>query len=181
MDTACSSSLVAMDMAALHLYDGSCCATLVGGVNLILSPHLFTCFSKARMLSMDCRCKTFDERANGYARGEGAAAVLLKPLEEARKENANVIAVVRGTAVNHDGRTASLTAPNGPAQQDVLRTALQKGGIRPQSIRFVEAHGTGRVGLLSRKESSLPSEQLYFCDPLRRGRRDTEGNDGSLN
>ncbi|PHJ15679.1 type i fatty acid synthase, partial [Cystoisospora suis] len=143
VDTACSSSLVAMDSALCKLSEGSCSGALVGGVNLMLSPHLFICFSKARMLSPDCRCRTFDHRANGYARGEGAGAVLLKPLNAARKEEGTILAVVRGSAINHDGRSASLTAPNGPAQQAVIRAALQSGGVKPTDITILEAHGTG--------------------------------------
>lgn len=126
------------------IVEGSCNAALVGGVNLMLSPHLFICFSKARMLSPDCRCRTFDHRANGYARGEGAGAVFLKPLNAARKEEGTILAVVRGSAINHDGRSASLTAPNGPAQQAVIRAALQSGGVKPTDITILEAHGTGK-------------------------------------
>ncbi|KAF8821373.1 putative type I fatty acid synthase, partial [Cardiosporidium cionae] len=143
VDTACSSSLVALDAAVDKIQSNSCSGAIVGGVNLLLSPHYFVAFCKARMLSPDCRCRSFDIRANGYARGEGVVAFMLKSLEDARRERKHILAIVRGTAVNHDGRSASLTAPNGPSQQEVCRTALRKGGIRPGDISIVESHGTG--------------------------------------
>eukprot|EP00918_Siedleckia_nematoides_P020146 GHVU01042939.1.p1 GENE.GHVU01042939.1~~GHVU01042939.1.p1 ORF type:complete len:2046 (+),score=318.55 GHVU01042939.1:72-6140(+) len=143
VDTACSSSLVAMDAAIEKLRRGTIPAAIVGGINLMLTPHIFMAFCKARMLSPDCRCKAFDARANGYVRGEGGAAVVLVPLEEARRENKRIWAIVRGSATNHDGRSASLTAPNGPAQQDVIRAALRQAGVLSTDVSFVEAHGTG--------------------------------------
>ncbi|KAF8817748.1 putative type I fatty acid synthase, partial [Cardiosporidium cionae] len=142
-DTACSSSLVALDAAVDKIQSNNCSGAIVGGVNLLLSPHYFVAFCKARMLSPDCRCRSFDIRANGYARGEGVVAFMLKSLEDARRERKPILAIVRGTAVNHDGRSASLTAPNGPSQQEVCRTALRKGGIRPGDVSIVESHGTG--------------------------------------
>eukprot|EP00918_Siedleckia_nematoides_P000704 GHVU01001701.1.p1 GENE.GHVU01001701.1~~GHVU01001701.1.p1 ORF type:complete len:1228 (+),score=205.25 GHVU01001701.1:46-3684(+) len=143
IDTACSSSLVAIDGAVEKLRGGLCTSALVGGVNLMLSPHLFVAFCRARMLAPDGRCKTFDARANGYARGEGAGGAVLVPLEEARQKGMKVVSIVRGTCVNHDGRSASLTAPNGPAQQAVIAGALQSAGLHASDVCFVEAHGTG--------------------------------------
>ncbi|EZG44532.1 polyketide synthase type I [Gregarina niphandrodes] len=142
VDTACSSSLVAVDAALSKLRRGTPEA-LVGGVNLLLTPHLFATFGRARMLALDSKCKTFDARADGYVRGEGCGVVLLQPVEEARRQGRFIYGIVRGSAVNHDGRSASLTAPNGPAQQDVIRTALRDAGVRPTEVAYVEAHGTG--------------------------------------
>ncbi|KFG37318.1 putative type I fatty acid synthase, partial [Toxoplasma gondii GAB2-2007-GAL-DOM2] len=143
IDTACSSSLVAADCGAQAMRFGYCDGALIGGVNLMLSPQLFLAFCKARMLSPDCRCATFDEKANGYVRGEGAGAIMLRHLADAQREGKRILGIVRGTAVNHDGRSASLTAPNGPAQQDVIRSALQIGGVDPLDVALVESHGTG--------------------------------------
>uniref|UniRef100_A0A0G4HEN0 Uncharacterized protein n=1 Tax=Chromera velia CCMP2878 TaxID=1169474 RepID=A0A0G4HEN0_9ALVE len=143
VDTACSSSLVAMDAAVDKVRRGVCSRAVVGGVNLLISPLLFIGFTKARMLSPDARCKTFDESANGYARGEGAGAVVLQRVADARAQKKAVFAVVRGAAVNHVGRAASLTAPNGPSQQEAIRCALRDGGVNAADVCFVEAHGTG--------------------------------------
>ncbi|PHJ17636.1 type i fatty acid synthase, partial [Cystoisospora suis] len=143
IDTACSSSLVAADCGAQAMRFGYCDGGLVGGVNLMLSPQLFLAFCKARMLSPDCRCATFDERANGYVRGEGAGAIVLRTLADAQREGKHIFGLIRGTAVNHDGRSASLTAPNGPAQQDVIYSALRLGNVDPLDVAFVESHGTG--------------------------------------
>eukprot|EP00820_Chromera_velia_P016281 Cvel_6212.t1-p1 / transcript=Cvel_6212.t1 / gene=Cvel_6212 / organism=Chromera_velia_CCMP2878 / gene_product=Putative inactive phenolphthiocerol synthesis, putative / transcript_product=Putative inactive phenolphthiocerol synthesis, putative / location=Cvel_scaffold300:95231-105286(+) / protein_length=2635 / sequence_SO=supercontig / SO=protein_coding / is_pseudo=false len=143
LDTACSSALVALDAGVSSVRAGGSALSLVGGVNLMLSPFLFINFCKARMLSADGRCKTFDESANGYARGEGVGAVVLQRLADARAQEKPVFAIVRGSAVNHDGRSASLTAPNGLSQQDVIRSALADGGVSASEVCFVEAHGTG--------------------------------------
>uniref|UniRef100_A0A0G4HR60 Uncharacterized protein n=1 Tax=Chromera velia CCMP2878 TaxID=1169474 RepID=A0A0G4HR60_9ALVE len=143
VDTACSSALVALDMGMQHLRHGGCSSALVAAVNLLLSPRMFVGCCKARMLSPEARCKTFDASANGYARGEGVGAVVVQRLCDAREQKKPVFAVVRGSSVNHDGRSASLTAPNGPSQQEVIRSALRDGGVRASEVCFVEAHGTG--------------------------------------
>ncbi|OEH78593.1 pksn polyketide synthase for alternapyrone biosynthesis related protein [Cyclospora cayetanensis] len=143
VDTACSSSLVALDSATAKLAEGSCKGALVGGVNIMLSPNLFICFAKARMISPDCRCRSFDQRANGYARGEGAGMVFLRPLEDALKDGNSILAILKGSAVNHGGRSASLTAPSGPAQQAVIRACLSQAGVQPHEVTILEAHGTG--------------------------------------
>ena len=143
VDTACSSSLVALDSAATKIAEGCCTGALVGGDNIMLSPNLFICFAKARMISPDCRCRSFDQRANGYARGEGVGMVFLRPLEDAMKDGNPVFATLRGSAVNHGGRSASLTAPSGPAQQAVIVACLGQAGVQPHEVTILEAHGTG--------------------------------------
>ncbi|HEY8883773.1 MAG TPA: polyketide synthase, partial [Chloroflexota bacterium] len=143
VDTACSSSLVAVHLACQSLRLGECQIALVGGVNLILTPEATINFSKARMLAADGRCKTFDASADGYVRGEGCGVVVLKPLSAALAAGDPVLAVIRGSAVNHDGRSGGLTVPNGPAQERVILDALASGRIRAEQVGYVEAHGTG--------------------------------------
>jgi len=143
LDTACSSSLVGMHWACQSLRAGECDFALAGGVNLLLDPELSINFSKAHMLAPDGRCKTFDARADGYGRGEGAGMVVLKRLRDALAAGDRVLAVIRGSAVNQDGPSGGLTVPNGPAQQDVIRRALDAAGLKPEEIDYLEAHGTG--------------------------------------
>ncbi|TWT32734.1 type I polyketide synthase [Blastopirellula retiformator] len=143
IDTACSSSLVAVHLACQSLQSGESNLALAGGVNMILTPEGTITFSQARMMSPDGRCKTFDAKADGYVRGEGCGMVVLKRLEEAERDGDQILAVVRGTAVNQDGLTNGLTAPNGPSQQDVLRAALADAKLEPHDVEYIEAHGTG--------------------------------------
>ncbi len=143
IDTACSSSLVAVNLASLSLQSGDSNLCLVGGVNLILSPEPTITFSQAHMMAADGRCKTFDASADGYVRGEGCGVVVLKRLEDALRDGDNIQAIIRGTAVNQDGLTNGITAPNGPSQQAVIRQALEKAGVKPSEISYVETHGTG--------------------------------------
>lgn len=143
VDTACSSSLVALHLACQGLRLGECDLALAGGINLILSPEMNICFSKARMMAPDGRCKTFDAAADGYVRGEGCAMLALRRLSDAVADRDRILAVVRGSAVNQDGRSAGLTAPNGPAQEAVIHAALAVSGVTPAAIGYVEAHGTG--------------------------------------
>jgi len=116
---------------------------LAGGVNLMLLPEIHMNFCRARMLAPDGRCKTFDGAADGYVRGEGAGVVVLKRLADAVANGDRVLAVIRGAAVNQDGRSSGLTAPNGPSQEAVIRAALDNAGLRPADVDYVEAHGTG--------------------------------------
>ncbi len=143
VDTACSSSLVAIHLACQGLRLGECDFALAGGVNLILTPELNVNFSKAGMMARDGRCKTFDAGADGYVRGEGAAFVVLRRLRDAVADGDRILAVVRGAAVNQDGRSNGLTAPNGPAQEAVIRAALESAAIAPHLVSYIEAHGTG--------------------------------------
>jgi acyl transferase domain-containing protein/SAM-dependent methyltransferase len=143
VDTACSSSLVALHLACQGLRHGDCDIALVGGVNLILSPEVNVNFCKAGMLARDGRCRTFDAAATGYVRGEGGGMVVVRRLRDAIATGDRILAIVRGTAINQDGRSSGLTAPNGPAQQAVVRAALEAAGVEARFIGYVEAHGTG--------------------------------------
>ncbi len=143
VDTACSSSLVAICRAVDALNTGDCELAVAGGVNVILSPDWYRLFSDAGMLCSDGKCKTFDKAADGYVRGEGCAALLLKPLSRAEADGDSIYAVILGTAENHGGRTTSLTAPNPRAQADLIVNAYRKAGIDPSTVGFIEAHGTG--------------------------------------
>ena len=143
IDTACSSSLLAVHQAMQSLRRGEIDLAIVGAANLILSPEMNISFSRTRMLSRDGRCKTFDASADGYVRAEGCCVVVLKRLADAVRDDDRVLAKIRGTAVNQDGRSAGITAPNGPAQEAVMRAALADAGLQPGEISYVEAHGTG--------------------------------------
>ncbi len=145
VDTACSSSLVAVHLACGSLRSGESTLALAGGVNLILSPAIAINFTKAGAMAPDGRCKTFDARANGYVRSEGAGVVVLKPLSHALADGDPIYAVIRGSAVNQDGRSNGLMAPNPLAQEAVLREAYRQAGVSPGAVQYVEAHGTGTL------------------------------------
>ncbi|MGI9471022.1 MAG: SDR family NAD(P)-dependent oxidoreductase, partial [Rubripirellula sp.] len=143
IDTACSSSLVALHLACESLRRGESDMALCGGVNALILPDFYVAFSQLGVLSPDGRCKTFDARANGYVRSEGAGMVLLKPLDKAIADNDSIYCVIRGTAINQDGHTKGLTVPSGDAQRKLVRTACEKAGVKPADIQYVETHGTG--------------------------------------
>jgi acyl transferase domain-containing protein len=143
LDTACSSSLVAIHLACQSLRLGEADMALVAGVNAILSPEWMVAFSLAGMISKDGCCKSFDASADGFVRSEGCGAILLKRLADAQEDGDRVLAVIRGTAVNQDGRGSALTVPHGTAQQSVIRRALENAGVPPSAIGYVEAHGIG--------------------------------------
>ena len=143
IDTACSSSLVALHWAMQSLRKGEANMALAGGVNLTLSADGSILTSRARMMSSDGRCKTFDASANGYVRGEGCGILVLKRLSDAQRDGDTVLAVIRGSAINHDGRSSGLSAPNGLAQEALMRAALADAGLAADDIDYIEAHGTG--------------------------------------
>jgi acyl transferase domain-containing protein len=143
LDTACSSSLVSVHLACQSLRTQECNLALAGGVNLILSPQGNITLSRMRALAPDGRCKTFDAAADGYGRGEGCGIVVLKRFSDAYRDRNQILGVIRGSAVNHDGTTSGLTVPNGIVQQRLLRAALANAQVSPEQIGYVEAHGTG--------------------------------------
>ncbi len=143
VDTACSSSLVALHLAVQSLRQRECDLALAAGVSAMLSPELYVYFAKTHALSAGPACRAFDARADGYVRGEGCGVMVLKRLADAQADGDAIFAVVRGTALNHDGRTSGLTAPNGPAQQSVIQAALANAGLAPEDVTYVETHGTG--------------------------------------
>lgn len=143
VDTACSSSLVAIHQACQALLLDECDMALAGGANVLLSPATMITFSQSRMLSPDGRCKTFDAAADGYVRGEGCGVIVIKRLEDALRDGDRIRAVIRGSAVNQDGASGGLTVPNGVAQQRVITEALDRAGVRPVDVDYLEAHGTG--------------------------------------
>jgi acyl transferase domain-containing protein/NADPH:quinone reductase-like Zn-dependent oxidoreductase/SAM-dependent methyltransferase/NAD(P)-dependent dehydrogenase (short-subunit alcohol dehydrogenase family)/acyl carrier protein len=143
VDTACSSSLAAVHLACHSLVSGESSLALVGGVNLMLDPTTYVSFCRANMLSPTGRCSPFGADADGFVRSEGAGLVVLKTLDAARAAGDPVLAVIRASAVNQDGRTAGISLPNAAAQADLLRTAYAQAGIAPADVQYVEAHGTG--------------------------------------
>ncbi|MEV6319174.1 SDR family NAD(P)-dependent oxidoreductase [Streptomyces sp. NPDC051776] len=145
IDTACSASLVALHQACRSLRAEECDTALAAGVNVLLSPAVTAGFELAGALAPDGRCKAFDASADGIARGEGCGVVVLKRLDDALRDGDRVLALVRGSAVNSDGRSAGMVAPNPEAQQALLRTATKDAGVDPADIDYVEAHGTGTL------------------------------------
>ncbi|WP_051836754.1 type I polyketide synthase [Streptomyces sp. NRRL WC-3742] len=143
VDTACSSSLVSVHLACQSLRAGESDLALAGGVNALLAPEAFVVLSRANMLSPDGRCATFDASANGYVRAEGCGVLVLKRLSAAQADGDRILALIRGSAINQDGRSSGITVPNGQAQQDVVREALDRARVPHSSIGYVEAHGTG--------------------------------------
>ena len=143
IDTACSSSLVALNRAISAIKGNECDQAIVGGVNLNISPMVFLAFHKTGILSEEGRCRPFDERANGYARGEGVGTILIKPLQKAITDGDYIHGVIKGTAVNHGGKGQSMTAPNPSKQSEVVANAIEKSGCDIDTISYIEAHGTG--------------------------------------
>lgn len=144
IDSACSSSLAAVHLAVRALRSGECKLALAGGVNLILQPHITVAYSQSRMMAPDGKCKFGDASGDGYVRSEGAALVLLKPLDQALADADRIYAVVRGSAVNNDGRSSGvLGRPSRVGHEEMLRAAYADAGVDPARVRYLEAHGTG--------------------------------------
>ncbi|MDC3954536.1 type I polyketide synthase [Polyangium jinanense] len=143
IDAACASSLVCLHLACQSLRRGECDLAIVGGVNLLLSPHTSNLLSALQILSPDGRCRTFDARANGYVRAEGVGVVVLERLSDAQRRENRIWALVRGSAMNQSGRSTSLTAPNAKAQAACVRAALEDARIGPERVGYVEVHSNG--------------------------------------
>ncbi|MFJ7415708.1 SDR family NAD(P)-dependent oxidoreductase, partial [Streptomyces sp. NPDC098077] len=143
VDTACSSSLVALHLACEALRSDACELALAGGVQVLADPDSFVALSRSHALAPDGRSKTFSADADGYGRGEGVGVIALMRLSDAVAQNRAVLGVIRATAVNHDGASSGITAPNGSSQQKVIRTALASAGLASADVDYVECHGTG--------------------------------------
>ena len=169
VDTACSSSLVTLDLACKSLRNGECKLALAGGVNMMLNPAVTILECKSHMLSPEGYCKTFDVKADGYARGEGCGIVVLKRLSDAIRDNDIIFGVVRATSVNQDGASSGLTVPNKEAQIALIRQALSYAELDANAIDYIEAHGTGtslgdpiEVGALSTIFSGRKDHLLWI-------------------
>jgi acyl transferase domain-containing protein/acyl carrier protein len=144
LDTACSSSLVAVHLAARSIRNGESTLALAGGVNVILQPHISVAYSQSRMMAPDGHCKFGDAQGDGYVRSEGAGLVVLKPLDRAIADGDRIYAVIRGGAINNDGRSSgSMGTPSRVGQEELLRSAYRDAGVAPARVGYVEAHGTG--------------------------------------
>ena len=172
VDTACSSSLVALHLACQGLRNNESDTAIAGGVNLMLSPIFHICSTKLGTISPDGKCKTFDASGDGYGRGEGCGIIVLKRLSDAQRDGDRILALIKGAAVNQDGKSNGLTAPNGLAQEKVIRKALANAGLTPNDIDYIEAHGTGtklgdpiEVESIGRviKESHDKTNPLILC------------------
>ncbi|BCY09808.1 beta-ketoacyl synthase N-terminal-like domain-containing protein [Actinoplanes sp. L3-i22] len=143
IDTACSSSLVALHLAAEAIRGGDCDVAVVGGVNLLLDPSVFTVLAGVGALASDGRCHSFGAGGDGYGRGEGGGVVVLKRLADAERDQDQVLSIIRATGVNHDGTCSGLTVPNGRAQRELIESTLRRAGLSGSDVDYLEAHGTG--------------------------------------
>ncbi|ABD10374.1 polyketide synthase family protein [Frankia casuarinae] len=145
VDTSCSTGLATVYLACNSLRQDECDLAITGAVNLLLSPRTFLAYNELGVLSPTGRCFSFDERADGYVRAEGCVVLVLKRLDDAMRDQDRVLAVLRGVAVNHDGKTSPFTVPSEQAQEEVFRTALSIADVDPEEIGMIEAHGTGTI------------------------------------
>lgn len=143
IDTACSSSLVAVDQAVKSIKNKISDVAIVGGVHTMLRPELTISYHEAGMLSVDGKCKTFDNKANGYVRGEGVGIIVLKSLKKAKEDGNYIYGIIKGSAVNHGGKANTLTSPNPQAQKALLIEAYASANVKPSEVTYIEAHGTG--------------------------------------
>lgn len=143
VNTACSSALTALHTAVNSLRAGDVDAAVVGGVSLMLSPAISVAFSKLQAVSPNGHCRSFDADADGYARGEGAGVIVIKRLSGAERDHDNILGVIKATGANQDGHSNGLTAPNGEAQKSLILETLERNGLEPDSVSYVETHGTG--------------------------------------
>ena len=143
IDTACSGGLTAIDEACKSIFYGESKLALVAGISVLTSPLTFMSMTQMKMLSPTGSCKTFDDSADGYVRGEGAGVLLLKPLKDALRDGNFIHGVIKGTASNHGGRVRSLTRPNDEAQADLIVHAVKNSNVPPETINYIETHGTG--------------------------------------
>ncbi len=174
IDTMCSSSLTALHLACESIHRGDCAWAIAGGVNLSLHPSKYATHAMLNMPSSDGRCRSFGAGGDGFVAGEGVGAVLLKPLRQALSDGDHVYGVIKGSAINHGGKTNGYTVPNPDAQQEVIATALRRARIDPRSISYVEAHGTGtslgdpiEIAGLSRAFAEHVAEQTADRTPER--------------
>ena len=163
IDTACSSSLIATHLACQSLLNNETDIALAGGVNILADPTMFMVLCRAGMLSPDGYCKSFDARANGYTRAEGAGIVVLKRLSKAIVDKDSIYAVIRGTASNQDGNTEGVTVPSEESQRVAMLDALARAGVEPRQVKYIEAHGTGTA-------VGDPTEARALGSVLSRGR-----------
>ena len=143
VDTACSSSFAAIQLACTSLQAKECDTAVAGGLNIMTTPDLFAGLSRAQFLSKTGSCKTFDDTADGFCRGDGVATVILKRLEDAEADNDPILGVILGTATNHSSEAVSITQPHAPAQEFLYRKILSNAGVDARDISYVEMHGTG--------------------------------------
>lgn len=143
VDTMCSSSLTAIHLACESIRRHECDYAIAGGVNLVTHPHKYIFLTQVQFLSLDGRCRSFGEGGDGYVPGEGVGAVLLTSLERAEKEGYSIYGIIKGSAINHVGKTSGVTVPDPVAQSEVISDTLKKSGIDPRTISYIEAHGTG--------------------------------------
>jgi polyketide synthase PksN len=143
VDTMCSSSLTSIHLACESLRNGGCKVAVAGGVNVSIHPNKYLMLAQGKFASSKGRCESFGVGGDGYVPGEGVGAVILKPLSKAIEDKDHIYGVIKGTALNHGGKTNGYTVPNPNAQAEVIGLALKKAGINPRTISYIEAHGTG--------------------------------------